>query len=106
MSWTRYMLNNTLILISVEEMAAELPREVIKSQLDPDDISTIQKSKRRKKVRKTTPFFLGEEDEGNQNYAKINENRVSNKKVTKKRFVAHIDLSDDFSAPGRSAHGT
>ena len=104
------MLNNTLILISVEEMAAELPREVIKSQLDPDDISTVGgQSKRRKKVRKVTPFFLGEDEEGNQNYAtKINENsnRVSNKKVTKKRFVAHIDLSEEFSAPGRPAHGT
>ena len=88
-------------------MAAELPREVIKSQIDPDDISTVGgQSKRRKKVRKVTPFFLGEE--GNQNYAKINENsnRVSNKKVTKKRFVAHIDLSEDFSAPGRPANGT
>ena len=91
-------------------MASELPREVIKSQLDPDDISTVGgQSKRRKKVRKVTPFFLGEEvEEGNQNYAKINENsnRVSNKKVTKKRFVAHIDLSDDISAPGRPANGT
>ena len=91
-------------------MAAELPREVIKSQIDPDDISTVGgQSKRRKKVRKVTPFFLGEEEEeGNQNYAKINENsnRVSNKKVTKKRFVAHIDLSEEFSAPGRPANGT
>ena len=89
-------------------MAAELPREVIKSQIDHDDISAVGgQSKRRKKVRKVAPFFLGEE-EGNQNHAKINENsnRVSNKKVTKKRFVAHIDLSDDISSPGRPAHGT
>ena len=90
-------------------MAAELPREVIKSQIDHDDISAVGgQSKRRKKVRKVTPFFLGEEEEGNQNNAKINENsnRVSNKKVTKKRFVAHIDLSDDISSLGRPAHGT
>ena len=96
-----------MILLSVEEMAAELPREVIKSQIDPDDILAVGgQSKRRKKVRKVAPFFLGEED--NQNHAKINENsnRVSNKKVLKKRFVAHIDLSEDFSSSGRPAFGT
>ena len=89
-------------------MAAELPREVIKSQIDHDAIPAVGgQSKRRKKMRKVAPFFLGEE-EGNQNHAKINENsnRVSNKKVTKKRFVAHIDLSDDVSSPRRPAHGT
>ena len=84
-------------------MAAELPREVVKSKSDHDTTLEV-KSKKRKKVRKVAPF-VEEDDDRSQHHFKVNENSsksMPSKKVTKKRFVAHFNMSD-LPSPGRRA---
>ena len=78
-------------------MAADLPRELKSDQVE-------VKSKKRKKVRKVAPFVEDDNDDRSQSHFKVNENSSKSmspsKKVTKKRFVAHFNMSD-LPSPGR-----
>lgn len=81
-----------MFFFTVDQMASELPRD---SELDAPSF----KSNKRKKVRKTAHYV---ENTVMENSVKTNEDvpSLSHSKVTKKRFVAHVDSISFGLSPG------